>query len=48
MKLDLADVRPSLVSWAIVGIMAVTFIILAKWAVAKWPIPGVTELINAV
>jgi riboflavin transporter FmnP len=48
MKLDFADVKPSLVSWVIVGLMASTFIVLAKWLVNKYPIPGVSEVINAV
>lgn len=48
MNLDFADVKPSLVSWLIVGLMAVTFIAFAKWLVAKYPISGVSEIINAV
>lgn len=48
MQLDFADVKPSLVSWIIVGLMASTFIVFAKWLVNKYPIAGVTEVINAV
>jgi len=48
MNLDFADVKPSLLSWVIVGLMAVTFIVVAKWAVNKWKLPGITDLINAV
>lgn len=35
-KLDFADVRPSLTNWLIIGLMAVTFITAAKFAVAHW------------
>ena len=33
MELDLADVKPSLVSFLVVGLMAIAFIALAKFAV---------------
>lgn len=48
MTLDFADVKPSLVSWFIVGLMAITFIAFAKFIVNKYPIAGVTDVINAV
>lgn len=48
MNLDFADVKPSIVSWVIVGLMACTFIVFAKWLIAKYPVPGVSEVINAV
>lgn len=48
MNLDLADVKPSLLNWAIIGLMAVTFILVAKWIMVKWPIPGLSDVINAV
>lgn len=42
---DPADVKPSLMNWALVGIMAITFIVLAKWALTRFPIPGLSEVI---
>ena len=36
MELDFADVKPSVISWLMVGVMAVTFIVFAKFAVNKW------------
>lgn len=48
MSLDMADVKPTLISWVIVGLMAVTFIVFAKWAANRFPIPGLSQLINAV
>lgn len=47
MTLDFADVRPSLVSWLIVGLMAVTFIVLGKWLFTKYPVPGLSTLFAA-
>jgi hypothetical protein len=47
-ELDMADVKPSLLSWIVVGLMAVTFIAVAKWALNRWTVPGLTELINSV
>jgi hypothetical protein len=46
--LDLADVKPSVMSWLIVGIMAITFILVMKWLMAKFPIPGLVDAIQAV
>lgn len=48
MTFDFADVKPSVVSWLIVGIMAVTFIALMKYLMVKYPIPGLSDVINAV
>lgn len=48
MTLDLADVKPSILSWVIVGLMATTFIVFAKWLVTKYPIAGISDVINAV
>lgn len=46
--LDMADVKPTLLSWVLVGLMAASFIVFAKWAFNRWPVPGVTDLFNAV
>ncbi len=43
-----ASVNPSVANWLITGLMAVTFIVLAKWALAKWPVPGLSEVVNMV
>ncbi len=46
--LDMADVKPSVLSWIVVGLMAVTFIAVVKYATTKWYVPGLTEVVNAV
>lgn len=48
MNLELADVRPSLLSWLVVTLMAITGIVFAKWLVVKVPIPGLSTLVAAV
>ncbi len=48
MNLDFADVKPSVLSWIIVGLMAVTFIAFFKFVFTKYPVPGIADVINAV
>ena len=48
LQLDFADVKPSVLSWIIVGLMAVSFILVAKWALTKYQVPGLSEAIAAV
>jgi len=43
-----ASVNPSVMNWIITGLMAVTFIVLLKWALAKWPVAGLSEVVNMV
>ena len=49
MSLDLADIRPSLLNWAVVGLMAVTFIHFFKFFFgAILQVPGFSELFAAL
>lgn len=48
LDLDFADVKPSVVSWLIVGLMAVTFIVVAKYIFTRWPVAGLSEIIQSV
>lgn len=45
---DMADVKPSVLSWLIVGLMAVSFIVVAKWATTKWNVAGISQIMAAV
>ncbi len=47
MEWDLSDVKPSLLSWVIVGLMAVSFIVLGKWAMQRFPVPGLKQVFDA-
>jgi hypothetical protein len=46
MTMDFADVKPSLLNWAVVGLMAVTFISFWKFVFNMWGtgIPGLNSL----
>ncbi|MCI0560076.1 MAG: hypothetical protein MN733_16425 [Nitrososphaera sp.] len=33
-ELDFSDVKPSVISWIVVGLMAISFIAVAKYAIA--------------
>lgn len=46
--LDFADVKPSVMNWVVVGLLAATFIVAMKYAFNRWPVPGVTDFFNAV
>jgi hypothetical protein len=44
---NFSDVRIGLLNWIIVGLMAITFIVVAKMITAKFPIAGVTEVVHS-
>jgi hypothetical protein len=48
MEFDMADVKPSVVSWIIVTLMAVSGIAVLKYAMARWPVKGLADVVNAV
>lgn len=45
---DMADIKPTVLSWILVGLMAATFIVMAKYVFTRWPVTGVTEFFQAV
>jgi hypothetical protein len=45
---DMADVKPSVLSFVTVTLMAVAGIALLKWAMSRWSVPGLSDLVNAV
>lgn len=47
MEVDMADVKPTFLSWITVGIMSVTFIVLMKYVTTKYPVPGVSQFFAA-
>lgn len=51
MNLDFSDLKPSLYSWFMTGIMAVTFIVLAKYLANQYDnafTRNIREFMNAV
>ncbi len=47
-SLDMADVKPSLVSFVTVGLMASLFILLGKWASNRWAVPVIRDYFNSI
>lgn len=48
MDIDVADVRPSVLSFATVTVMAIVGIALVKFLLAKWPVPGLSSVVALV
>lgn len=48
MTFDMADIRPSMLSWLITTLMAITGIALMKYLMVKWPVAGLSDLVAAV
>jgi len=48
MEIDFAEVKPSVLNWVIVGLMAATFIVFGKWVFTRYPIRGVSDFFNAL
>ncbi len=48
MNLDMADVRPSVISFLMVTLMAIAGIVLAKYVFNRFYVRGLTELLNSV
>jgi len=48
MEFDMSDIKPTVVSALIVFLFVVLTVPLAKWVVNKYPVPGLTDLINAI
>lgn len=44
---DLAEVKPSVLNWVLVGFMALSFIVLGKFIFTKWSVPGLSTLFLA-
>ena len=46
MILDMADVKPTLYSWAVVTLMALAGIVALKVLMYYWPVPGLKDIVN--
>jgi riboflavin transporter FmnP len=47
-KIDFAEVKPSLLNVVIVGLMACIFIVFMKFVTTRWQVPGLTQFFAAV
>ena len=48
MKVDFADIKPSVLNAAMFGLTALLVIPLMKYILAKWPVPGLSDLAGAI
>lgn len=46
--LEFGNVLPSVLNWTVVGLMALTFIIAAKFILTKFNVPAVSDLVAGV
>ncbi len=46
--MQMADVKPSVLSWVLVGLMAITFIVALKVVDSRWPVPGLHQILAVV
>jgi hypothetical protein len=44
MDIDVADIKPTVLSWTVVGLMATTFIVFFRWLFSKFRVPGLSDL----
>lgn len=42
----LANVKPSVFNWLAIGLMALTFIVFAKWLLTRYPVAGLSDIVN--
>ena len=48
MVLDFAEVKPNLLNWIVVGLMAVTFISFFKFVFGMMQVPGFSQLFASI
>lgn len=48
MELDFSDIKPGVLSALMVLLLVMITVPLAKYVFNRWPVPGITDLINAV
>lgn len=46
--MDFADVKPTLLNWGVVGLMAVTFIAFWKFVLGQMAVPGLSDLFASI
>lgn len=45
--MSVANSKISLYNWIVVGLFALTFIVAAKMVFTRFPIPGISDVVNA-
>jgi len=45
---DMADIRPNVLNLFTIFLAVLVTVPVAKWAMNKWPVPGVADLVNMI
>lgn len=48
MEFDMSDIKPTVLSALTVLLLVAITVPLAKYVVNRWPVPGLTDLVNAI
>lgn len=48
MEFDFSDIKPSVLNALTIALTVVIMIPLLKYTFNRWPVPGLTDLVNAV
>ncbi len=48
MELDMSNIKPTVLSAITVFLLVMVTVPLAKWAFNRYPVPGLTDLVNAI
>lgn len=48
MELDMSNVKPTVVSAITILLIVMIMVPLAKWTLNKYPVPGLTDLVNSI
>lgn len=48
MELDMSNVKPTVVSAITILLIVMITVPLSKWLLNRYPVPGLTDLVNAI
>jgi hypothetical protein len=48
LEIDMSNIKPSVLSSITILLIVMVTVPLAKWAFNRWPVPGLTDLVNAI
>lgn len=48
MEINMADIKPTVLSAMTILLIVIVTVPVSKWLLNKFPVPGLTDLVNAV
>jgi hypothetical protein len=48
MEFDMSDIKPTVLSAVTILLIVAVMVPLSKFLLNRWPIPGLTDLVNAI